>query len=323
MKNIALVAAIGVFACAQPALAQDERGAEEAASDIQAELQQSDAKDSEQDAGAALAEMMGAIFSAEPLTAEEEARLPAATAAANALVPEGVYGRMMREMMDGTLGGLFDMAVEEGDAMSSLDLADYTGLYGAEVEGLTEGQRRELTEIFDPVYQERMAAEMAAMTEMMEQLFARLEPGLREGLSRALATRFSTDELSAINAFFATPAGEKYAGESLIMFTDPQIMASVGQAMPALMEEMPAFFGGESEASGDLPEPRRYDDLTPSEQRRAAELLGIDQATLRARMAEAEEATADEASVDVEVDEMDRSDSDTSFEDAMEDVGGE
>jgi len=224
--------------------------------------------------------------------------------------------------------------LEQGDAMSSLDLADYTGLYGEEVDALTEEQRRELTTIFDPVYQERMEAEMAAMTDMMERVFGSLEPGLREGLSRALATRFSTDELEAINAFFATPAGAKYAGESLIMFTDPQIMASVGQAMPALMQEMPALFGGEGDTAGDLPSPRRYDDLTPSEQRRAAELLGVDQPTLRARMAEAEEAKAEEAGAaggapaddawsddDQAIPDVETEETSDAFEEAMEEVG--
>ena len=322
MKNIVLVAAMGALALAQPAMAQDEGAAQEAAEDIQAELQEADPDEAGQSAGVALAELMGAIFSAEPLTAEQEARLPQAGAAANALVPEGIYGRMMREMMDGTFGGLFGMILEQGDVMSSLDLADYTGLAGGEVDGLTEDQRRELTTIFDPVYQERMEAEMAAMTDMMERVFGSLEPGLREGLSRALATRFSDDELDAINGFFATPVGAKYAGESLIMFTDPQIMASVGQAMPALMQEMPAFFGGEGDAASDLPAPRRYDDLTPSEQRRAAELLGVDQATLRARMAEAEDAKAEEG--EAAPDEgLDASEADDSFEDAMEDVGTE
>lgn len=322
MKNIALVAATGALALAQPATAQDEGAAEEPTEGTQAEPQQADPDEAGQSAGIALAALMGEIFSAEPLTAEQEARLPEAGAAANALVPEGIYGRMMREMMGGTFGGLFGMLLEQGDAMSSLDLADYTGLAGEEVDALTEDQRRELTTIFDPVYQERMEAEMAAMTDMMERVFGSLEPGLREGLSRALATRFSTDELDAINAFFATPAGAKYAGESLIMFTDPQIMASVGQAMPALMQEMPAFFGGKGDAAGDLPAPRRYDDLTPSEQRRAAELLGVDQATLRARMAEAEQATAEEAEAEPE-DGVDASEADDSFEDAMEDVGTE
>ena len=334
MKNIALVAAMGALALAQPAMAQDESATEEATEDTQAEPQQADPDEAGQSAGVALAELMGAIFSAEPLTAEQEARLPEAGAAANALVPEGIYGRMMREMMDGTVGGLFGMILEQGDAMSSLDLADYTGLYGEEVDALTEDQRRELTTIFDPVYQERMEAEMTAMTDMMERVFGSLEPGLREGLSRALATRFSTDELDAINAFFATPAGAKYAGESLIMFTDPQIMASVGQAMPALMQEMPALFGGEGDTAGDLPSPRRYDDLTPSEQRRAAELLGVDQPTLRARMAEAEEAKAEEAAAeggapaddawsddDQAIPDVETEETSDAFEEAMEEVG--
>ncbi|WP_459788528.1 DUF2059 domain-containing protein [Alteriqipengyuania sp. 357] len=273
-----------------------------------------------------MAEMMGAIFNAEPLTEEQEARLPAAGAVAAALVPEGVYARMMRDMMDGTLGGIFDMAVDESDAMSSLDLADYTGLYGQEVEELTEEQRRELTRIFDPVYQERIASDMAEMTALMERVFDRLEPGLRDGLSRALATRFSDGELEAIDAFFSTPAGAKYAGESLIMFSDPQVMASVGQAMPTLMEEMSGLFDGQSGAADGLPEPRGYDDLTPSEQRRASEILGVDQDMLRVSMTSADpaqEAPAVDAAASLEDDAEAPAEQGESFEEAMEEIGAE
>ena len=54
------------------------------------------------------------------------------------------------------------------------------------------------------------------------------------------------------------------------------------------------------DAEAGLPEPRGYDDLTPAEQRRAAQLLGVDQLTLRESMAEADMMTEDAAAADAE-----------------------
>ena len=51
MKNIALVAAMGALALAQPAMAQDESATEEATEDTQAEPQQADPDEAGQSAG--------------------------------------------------------------------------------------------------------------------------------------------------------------------------------------------------------------------------------------------------------------------------------
>jgi hypothetical protein len=54
------------------------------------------------------------------------------------------------------------------------------------------------------------------------------------------------------------------------------------------------------DAEAGLPEPRGYDDLTPSEQRRASAILGVDQQTLRESMAAADMRAEDAAAADAE-----------------------
>ena len=109
-------------------------------------------------------------------------------------------------------------------------------------------------------------------------------------------------------------------------------MPGMMDTIPSLIEKLPMLTESFENAADGLPEPRRYDDLTPSEQRRAAEMLGIDQSTLRESMAAAEamedeamtidmsdwsdedlDAAADEAADEIEVDSedsMDLSDAD-------------
>ena len=332
MKHFPFAPALGALgalalAAAQPAFAQDVPDeqpdeASEFASDGQSDVEMME-PDFEKEMGTAVMGMMGAMvaqmFQPAPLEPAAEARLPDAQVVAGQLVPEGVLGAMMGQLIDSITGPVFTMMGGIG-GMSSEELAGYTGIAKDDVDTLSEEQREELTEIFDPVYETRTTAEIEAITGVLNQAFVALEPGMREGLARAYAGHFSDAELAELQAFFATPTGAKFAAQSLPSYSDAQVIAGMMQSAPALMMQMPQLIEQVEGADLGLPEPRRYDDLTPSEQRRAAELLGVDQATLRARMAEAELATAEGAEAESE-EGVDAAEADDSFEDAMEDVG--
>ena len=348
------------LAMAQPALAQstDEQPEvvvtiEEAPADDEHEFGEVWLDDAQDDgegqddmmAMAMVTAMLSSMFEADPLTAEAEARLPLANSVAASLVPEGIYGEMMGQMIDSFLSPIFKMANTEG-GMSTSDLATYTGLTDGAVEALTDEQRAELTDIFDPVYQAREQAKFDGIVSGVNTLFGVLEPGVRDGLARAYASKFEASELADLQAFFATPVGAKYASQSLLLNADPQVIAGMMETIPSLIEQLPALTESFENAAAGLPEPRRYDDLTPPEQRRAAELLGVDQPTLRESMAAAEveeevmtddmsdwsdedlSAAADEAADRVEASASDsagssEADEGASFEEAMEDVGAE
>ncbi|MEL7690235.1 DUF2059 domain-containing protein [Citromicrobium bathyomarinum] len=286
--------------------------------------------------------MLSSMFEAEPLTAEAEARLPLANSVAASLVPEGIYGEMMGQMIESFLAPIFKMANTEG-GMSTSDLANYTGVAQETVEALTDEQRAELTDIFDPVYQSREQAKFDGIVSGVNMVFGVLEPGVRDGLARAYASKFETSELAELESFFATPVGAKFASQSLLLNADPQVISGMMDTIPSLIEKLPMLTESFEDAADGLPEPRRYDDLTPSEQRRAAEMLGIDQSTLRESMAAAEAMEEEAMTIDMsdwsdeELDaaadaledeadgSMDSSDDNEgeSFAEAMEDVGGE
>tara|TARA_B100000678_G_scaffold121540_1_gene101709 strand:- start:734 stop:1708 length:975 start_codon:yes stop_codon:yes gene_type:complete len=295
MKNYAIAAAIGSLAISPPVFAQ-ETGEQ---AEVTIEIVELDEVEEEEGEDAFAMAMVGALlstmFQPDPLTEEAELRLPQAEAVAGALVPEGVYGRMMSDMMGSFTEPLFEMA-KMGGGMSADELSLYTGLYGDEAYALTAEERSELTAIFDPVHEERATAGMTKITTVVAEVFDIIEPGMREGLSKAYAARFTDSELAEINAFFATPTGAKYAAQSLPVQADKHVIAGMMKSVPALIERMPQVIEAlESEDGNGLPEPRGYDDLTPSEQRRASELLGVDQETLRESMALAKEAEALEA----------------------------
>lgn len=336
MRTFAISAALGALVLGQPAFAQDGSMEEiDPDTPVAIELDPEDAlSDGEEEMDAAALAMVTSIFAtifeAEPLTPEAEARLPEATAVAASLVPEGIYGEMMGQMMDSFLSPILKLAEADGGAMSASDLTEYTGLYGQDLESLSPEQRGELTQMFDPVYETRTRAQFDMIVSTANSVFAMLEPGVRDGLAKAYASRFEASELATLNAFFATPVGAKYASQSLVINTDPQVISGMMQSIPSMIEQLPAMIEGIEDAEAGLPEPRRYDDLTPAEQRRAAEILGVDQATLRESMEEAElmgdavEAAALEMAAEETEAALEEGEEETeSFEEAMDGLGEE
>ena len=357
MKNYAIAAGIAALATAQPLLAQD---AEEETVTVTVEIEELEEDEGDdfwgggEEGGDAFAMAMiggllSAMFQPDPLTEEAQARLPQAQAVAGALVPEGIYGQMMSQMLESFTGPLFAMA-QMGGGMSAEDLALYTGLPGDRIDALSPEERTELTSIFDPVHEERATAGITKITTLVGEVFGIIEPGMREGLSKAYVARFTDNELAEINAFFATPTGAKYAAQSLPVQADKQVIAGMMESVPALIERMPQVIAELDSDDDGLPEPRRFDDLTPSEQRRASELLGVDSVTLRESMAMAEkmdamaepaideaadaEAYADvmedtaeedwEEAADAEAGEMEEAEEETeTFAEAMEEVESE
>lgn len=214
---------------------------------------------------------MQAAFPADPLTAEEDAKLPAASEAVAKIIPDGIYARMMNDVMGGMLGALAGQMT----TMSAYEIAANLGVSLEEAEGYDEATRAEITNLIDPAFAERGELSMEAMTASLTEIMADMEPSVRAGLSRAYAQRFTAQQLADINAFFATPSGAVYASESMLVFTDPQVMSGSMEAMPKMMEAMPAMMVSITEATADLPPERGFADLSESQRTRLAELAGL------------------------------------------------
>ncbi|MEW4449624.1 hypothetical protein [Qipengyuania sp. JC766] len=232
--------------------------------------------------------MLGALFDAPELTAEQEARLPAAMQAVQTAFPDGVYKQLLDTMMgsEGMFGGLLGEVV--GSAMSPGDLADALGRDELAMESLSQEERIRLTELLDPDYEERTQKTMDSVFDTIGDAMSSMEPALREGYAKAYATRFTQEQLTEINAFLATDTGAYFASQSILMSADPHVMQATMQALPTMMGALPELMIGLEGAVADLPEQKTYDALTVTERAEIAEMLGIELSQLEADMRRAE-----------------------------------
>ena len=274
---IATTASIALFA-GSPLAAQDGGTVESE------ELSQEDAD--------ALGAMFGNMFGeAQPISAEEEARMPSAEAVVGKIFPEGTYAKMMNDtmkpMMDGMMGSFMDLPINE--------IAKLTGLYGEELPEMGEGPVNEIMAILDPAFEDRTKMIADVTIQLVTDTMTQIEPGYRAGLARAYAVRFTQEELADLNAYFSTPTGAKYAGESMLIYTDPQVMASMNEMMPAMMSMMPTMMEEIAKASEEFPEPRTFSDLSDAEKAELAQLLGTTQEALAEKEPKPEEGAVEPA----------------------------
>ena len=261
MKKIVNAMAAAALVCAVPAAAQEDP-----------EHSQSAMSPGELDE---FAGMMAGLFQTEPLTEEQNARLPAAQAVVGEMMPDGFYGEMMAGMMDKMLRPMLTMFSQPEFVLGARLTVDAEA-----IEALEEAEQAELTAMLDPAYQARGDAMVAVLTSRMGGMFTAMEGPMREGLSKAYAVRFDDAQLADIAAFFATPTGGEYARESMALFADPQVMQASMQALPAMMSGFGDIESAMREAMTALPAERGYDDLTEAQRKRMAELLDVDPAQL-------------------------------------------
>ena len=261
MKKIVNAMAAAALVCAVPAAAQEDP-----------EHSQSAMSPGELDE---FAGMMASLFQTEPLTEEQNARLPAAQAVVGEMMPDGFYGEMMAGMMDKMLRPMLTMFSQPEFVLGARLTVD-----AETIEALEEGEQAELTAMLDPAYEARGDAMVAVLTSRMGGMFTAMEGPMREGLSKAYAVRFDDAQLADIAAFFATPTGGEYARESMALFADPQVMQASMQALPAMMSGFGDIESAMREAMTALPAERGYDDLTEAQRKRMAELLDVDPAQL-------------------------------------------
>jgi len=211
-----------------------------------------------------------AIAGEEPQSAIAPDRLEAARNTIEAVFPDGTYARIMQRSMD----AMMDSAMASVGDMPLRDIASATGKNSEELEAMGDATLKEMLDILDPAYAERMELTLAAMSTQMTAMMSEFEPSFQDGLARAYARRFDTAQLAELNAFFATPTGRAYANESMTLMTDPEVMGKLREIMPAMIKKMPQLMKVMTEATDHLPSPRKPEDLTEAEQEQLARLLG-------------------------------------------------
>ncbi|MEP3052264.1 MAG: hypothetical protein ABJP48_05910 [Erythrobacter sp.] len=260
--NLTLGAAALVFAV--PSAAQSEDGPSERGPGEE-QLQQ-------------IGEAFASLITAEPLTPEQEARLPAAEALMMQMLPNGFYAEIMEEAFASTLEPT--MALMSGETGAELMLSSRFDGDEDLIASLSPDEKVELAQLLDPGFAERGGLMQGIMVELMSDIAAQMEPGFRAGMAKAYAVRFSADQLADIGVFFATPTGEIFALENMRLMTDPQVMSASMQALPSLMQQFGDIESQIAAAMDELPDERRVEELTAEERNRAAQLLGLSDAQL-------------------------------------------
>lgn len=226
-----------------------------------------------------VAGMMAGLFQTEPLDAAQEARLPAAQAVVGQMMPEGFYGAMMRDTMDKMMRPMMSAF-----AQPAFVLGVRLGIEEEAIDALSDAEQVELVEMLDPAYDVRIDTIVEVLVGKMGGMFEVMEEPMREGLSKAYAVRFDDAQLADIDAFFHTPTGSIYAKESMALFADPQVMQASMKALPAIMSGFGDLDGAMTEAMKALPAERAYEDLTPPERARMAEVLDVAPADLATKV---------------------------------------
>ncbi|MFZ9394716.1 MAG: DUF2059 domain-containing protein [Erythrobacter sp.] len=228
---------------------------------------------------------MAKMFAVEPLTAEQQARLPQATRIIDKMIPPGTMGEMMGSLFDGMMAPIMEMAnsAPRGEVARQLGQP-------AEALDMSDQQLAEAADILDPVRGERNARVSQVMPRLMRGLMEVMEPSMRKAMTEVYAVHFSPRELADIEAFFSTESGLSFARKSFSMSADPRILAGTMEAMPAMMESFAGMEKQIADATADLPPERSYAQLSAADRARLSALTGMSQAELQSSMAAAAEA---------------------------------
>ena len=239
---------------------------------------------------AAMMSALSDMFKAEPLTAEQQARLPAAKALMMQIMPPGT----MAEMYHSLFKRIMDPIMKIAESDPAVDVAKNLGQDSGKLD-LPEDQARQAAAILDPGAAPRNAAMMASLQSAMTKAMATMEPDMREGMAEAYAVNFDSKELADIAAFFATPSGISYARRSFTLASDPHVLSATMKSLPKMMAELGPMKAQFDKAGTDLPQPRSYDALSAAERQELGKLTGLSQAQIKAGMEKAAKARAAEA----------------------------
>ena len=195
-----------------------------------------------------------------PSTVVENAADPARIAAAKPVIdklwPVGTY----RRMMDGSMSKIMDSMMESMMGMKASDIIGPMDKSGKVAEAAGTKSMGELAMKADPNFRERTRLMMDAMMSGMIPIMEKIEPQVRENLTKIYARRFSAAELADMGTFFQTPSGKAYAEQSMLVFMDPEMIQGMQAFVPELMKSMPDIMKKAEAATKHLPPPSKSKD---------------------------------------------------------------
>lgn len=174
----------------------------------------------------------------------EPARLAAAKPVIDRLWPLGTY----RRLMDGTMSKMVDGVMDQMFQMRATDMVPDKDKAGTA--GKTMG---EIAQSRDPDFRERMRITTDVMFKEMMPMFDRVEPSIRDAMTKIYARKFTADQLGELDRFFQTPTGAIYAREWMAAYMDPEMLKGMQAFMPEMMKAMPAIMAKVEAATKHLP----------------------------------------------------------------------
>jgi len=190
--------------------------------------------------------MLDKIFPAMPDPPAE--RLVLARVTAGGMLPSGTYAGLFDDLMSSTL-----------DHVLSLSGADFGAKdKGGKAENSTT-LRQEIAKD-DPYFEERMRITRRVISEELLKISAVMEPKMREGLARSIARRFDEKQLREINTFLATDSGKAFAGQTMRMWVDPDVMRSMVQTFPHMITAIPGAMARLEAETAHLPKPKKKEE---------------------------------------------------------------
>ena len=256
----------------------------------------------EEKTSAQLDEMMSfftKMFDTSNLPPPEPARLKLGEVTAAKLLPDGVYVKIINDMMGQILKPIFEMM----PGLSDAQITNTTGVSQEALAELTEENKSAAAMLIDPNHKKRGEQILEVFKPMIAEAMTIIEPAMRTGLSRAYARKFNATELATINKFFATPIGASFARESFAVQVDPEVMQATFKAIPAIFTKFMTE-GDEFKAKIEqLPKQRTLTDLSAMETEQLAKLLNVSVQSLKDHesvLATEAVTKAEEAAIDLE-----------------------
>ncbi len=231
--------------------------------------------------------LVGEAFKVDPLTAEQQARVPLAMEMANAIMPEGSFGVAVNDTIEPIMAMLGDAEMSD----PRVRLAEISGVEPDDLTALTDESAQEALDIFDPSYAERNQRTSDTMVTLIRKLMDAVEPAYRQGMAQALAVRFEEAEMRELLAFFATPVGAKFAQQSFQVQHDPRLLGVMETMGPAFAKMIPEMVDELTTIETELGLARDFTELSTAERSRAARLIGKSVSELEALVPEVTEET--------------------------------
>ncbi len=185
-----------------------------------------------------------------PPAAISPAHEAAATRVVDKLWPLGTY----RRMMDGAMSKMMDSMMQSMFGMKASDLAPTDSKDAARKE-TGDKTLAQLAEEKDPHFRERTKIFMDVMTREMVPLMEKIEPSVREGLTRVYARDYSEVQLADLDNFLSTPTGKQFGSQWMMSFVDPEMVANMSKIAPMMMQAMPEIMKKVQAATAHLPSP--------------------------------------------------------------------